>query len=345
MKTSLFDYHLPAERIAQRPLRNRDDSRLLVLDRKTGRVEHSRVKELPNWFLPNDLMVVNETKVIPARLYASKNDTGAQLEILLLRPAFGEERNEWEALVSPAKRIKGNPVLKLQPQGEVAVLESLGEGHFIVRFNHVGDFKRFLRRHGHVPLPPYIKRPDDPADRLRYQTLFAKKDGSVAAPTAGLHFTPALLADLKKKGIRKAAVTLHVGLGTFLPVSAEETEDHFMHPEKVEITRPLVSAVMRTRKKNGRIVAIGTTVVRALETMAQDNGLPKAGMEETRLFITPGYSFKAVDVLFTNFHQPHSTLLMLVCAFAGRERVLAVYEEAIRKGYRFFSYGDAMIIL
>jgi S-adenosylmethionine:tRNA ribosyltransferase-isomerase len=345
LRTSLFDYHLPAERIAQRPMGNRDASRMLVLDRKTGHVEHSRVRELPNWFLPNDLMVVNETKVIPARLYATKPETGAKLEILLLRPAYGEERSEWEVLISPAKRIKGNPVLKLEAKGEAAVLESLEEGHFIVRFNRVGDFKRYLRGHGHVPLPPYIKRPDDPADRLRYQTLFAKKDGSVAAPTAGLHFTAPLLADLKRKGIQKVAITLHVGLGTFLPVSAEETDDHVMHPERVEIKQLLVSAVNRARKKNGRIVAIGTTVVRALESMAQDNGLPKTGQEETRLFITPGYSFKMVDVLFTNFPQPCSTLLMLVCAFAGRERVLAAYNEALRNGYRFLSYGDAMLIL
>lgn len=290
-------------------------------------------------------MVVNQTKVIPARLFVTKPETGAKLEILLIRPAYGEAQNEWETLISPAKRIKGNPILKMEPKGEAVVLESLGDGHFIVRFNHVGNFVFFLRRYGHIPLPPYIKRADDTEDRKRYQTLFAKEEGSVAAPTAGLHFTRSLVNNLKSKGIRKVAVTLHVGLGTFLPVSAEETDEHVMHPEKVEITPGIVSAFNQAKKKNGRIVAIGTTVVRALESMAQDNGFLNAGMEETRLFITPGYVFKTVDVLFTNFHQPRSTLLMLVCAFAGRERVLAAYHEALEKGYRFLSYGDAMLVL
>lgn len=345
MKTDLFDYPLPFERIAQRPLEKRDASRLLVLDRKTGRLEHSKVKDLPQWLLPNDLMVVNQTKVIPARLYATKPETGAKLEILLLRPAYGEGEGEWEVLITPAKRIKGAMVLALHPKGEVAVLEYLGEGHFIVRFDKVGNFKRFLNQHGHIPLPPYIKRADDTADRDRYQTLFAKKEGSVAAPTAGLHFTKPLMEALKKKGVKQTALTLHVGLGTFLAVSSDSVEDHVMHPERIEIPTALVSAVAKTKEKAGRVLAIGTTSVRALESAAQDDGTLKAGMDETRLFVTPGYSFKIVDAIFTNFHQPRSTLLMLICAFAGRERVLAAYEEAIREGYRFLSYGDGMLIL
>ncbi len=353
MKTSYFDYHLPQERIAQRPLEKRDASRMLVLDRKTGRVEHSWVRDLPKWLLPNDLMVVNQTKVFPARLFATKPETGAKIEVFLLRPALSKSNGpafenadeEWEALISPAKRIKGSGVLKMEPKGEVAVLESLGEGHFLVRINRVGKVRKFLEQYGHMPLPPYIKRKDDSKDRTRYQTLFAKKEGSVAAPTAGLHFTKALLAELKKKGIKQSAVTLHVGLGTFLPVSSDDIEDHVMHPERLEVSPAVVSAISSTQKKNGRVVAIGTTVVRALESAAQADGMLKAGTDETRIFIYPGYTFKMVDVLFTNFHQPRSTLLMLVSAFAGRERVLAAYEEALREGYRFLSYGDAMLIL
>ncbi|HTC21443.1 MAG TPA: tRNA preQ1(34) S-adenosylmethionine ribosyltransferase-isomerase QueA, partial [bacterium] len=294
MKTSLFDYHLPIEKIAQRPLEKRDDSRMLVLDRKTGRVEHSWVRDLPKWLLPSDLMVVNQTKVFPARLFATKPETGAELEIFLLRPAMEGSTYEWEALISPAKRIKGVVILKLRPKGEAAVLEAIGEGHFIVRLNGVGNVLKFLGRHGHVPLPPYIKRKDDSGDRERYQTLFAKKEGSVAAPTAGLHFTPALLSHLKEKGIRRVSVTLHVGLGTFLPVSADELDEHIMHPERFDVSVAAASAIQKTRNQHGRIVAIGTTVVRALESAAQSDGTFKTGAEETRIFISPGYNFKTV---------------------------------------------------
>jgi S-adenosylmethionine:tRNA ribosyltransferase-isomerase len=345
LKLSLFDYHLPAESIAQKPLEQRDGARMLVLDRKTGRIEHSHVRDLAKWLLPKDLAVVNQTKVIPARLFATKAETGAELEIFLLRPTFNGEPNEWEVLINPAKRIKGVTILKLQPKGEVAVLEALGEGHFLVRFNHTGNFKKFLDQHGHIPLPPYIKRSDNLADRERYQTVFAKKEGSVAAPTAGLHFTPELLDSLKKQGVHKAEAVLHVGLGTFLPVDTDEVEDHVMHPERVEVSPALAKAIQKTRNDHGRVVAIGTTVVRALESAGKEGGLVEPGSFETRIFITPGYSFKAVDVLFTNFHQPQSTLLMLVSAFAGRERILAAYNEAVKDGYRFLSYGDAMLIL
>lgn len=345
MKTSLFDYHLPFEKIAQRPLKKRDASRMLVLDRKTGRVSHSFVRDLPKWLLPGDLMVVNQTKVFPARLYAIKPDTGAKLEIFLLRPVFQDALEEWETLISPAKRIQGNPVLKLEGKGEAAVLESLGEGHFILRLNHVGNVRKFLDQNGHIPLPPYIKRMDDITDRTRYQTLFAKTEGSVAAPTAGLHFTKSLLIELKRKGVSRAAITLHVGLGTFLPVSSDYLDKHIMHPEKFEVPKSTASVVHKTRQGRGRVVAVGTTVVRALESAMMPDGSFKTEEDETRLFISPGYVFMAVDALFTNFHQPRSTLLMLVCAFAGRERLLAAYEEALREGYRFLSYGDAMLIL
>lgn len=351
MRTDLFDYPLPFERIAQHPLAKRDASRMLVLDRKTGRVEHSFVKDLPQWLLPGDLMVVNQTKVIPARLHAVKPETGAKIEVFLLRPAMGAGQassllpDEWEALVSPAKRIKTPCVLKLEGKGEAAVLESLGEGHFIVRLNHVGNLRKFLAAHGHIPLPPYIKREDEAADRERYQTIFAEKEGSVAAPTAGLHFTPALLKSLGERGVHKSPVTLHVGLGTFLAVSSEDVEDHVMHPERFEVPAGTVREIQKAKARNGRVVAIGTTSVRALESSARSDGSFRTEPDETRIFITPGYTFRAVDVLFTNFHQPQSTLLMLVSAFAGRERVLAAYHEALREGYRFLSYGDAMLIL
>ncbi len=345
MKTSLFHYNLPAELVAQRPLAQRDASRLLVLDRKTGRVTHSRVKDLAHWLLPEDLLVLNQTKVIPARLWAEKTETGAKIEIFLLRRTRPEDPYEWEALVSPAKRIKGNPILKIHPKGEAAILEPLGEGHFLIRLNKTGSFQKFLAQAGHIPLPPYIHRADGAADWSRYQTVFAKTEGSVAAPTAGLHFTQKLFADLKKRGVRTAPVLLHVGLGTFLGVSSPDTEDHVMHPERFQIKAPAIRAIERAREKGGRVIAVGTTVVRTLESAVDARGVLTAQEGETRLFVTPGYPFRAIDALFTNFHQSESTLLMLVCAFAGRERVLAAYEEAIREKYRFFSYGDAMLIL
>jgi S-adenosylmethionine:tRNA ribosyltransferase-isomerase len=345
LKTSLFHYHLPGELVAQRPLAQRDASRLLVLDRKTGRVTHSRMKDLAQWLLPEDLLVLNQTKVIPARLWAEKTETGAKIEIFLLRRTQKEDPYEWEALVSPAKRIKGNLILKVHPRGEAAILESLGEGHFIVRFNKTGSFQKFLAQAGHIPLPPYIKRGDSAADWSRYQTVFAKKEGSVAAPTAGLHFTKRLFEDLKKRGVRTAPVLLHVGLGTFLAVSSEDTDEHRMHSETFEIKEATVKAIERTHKKGGRVIAVGTTVARTLESAVGPSGILTAQQGETRLFITPGFVFRGIDALFTNFHQSESTLLMLVCAFAGRERVLAAYEEAIREKYRFFSYGDAMLIL
>jgi S-adenosylmethionine:tRNA ribosyltransferase-isomerase len=345
LKTSLFHYALPGELVAQRPLAQRDASRLLVLDRKTGRVTHSRMKDLAQWLLPEDLLVLNQTKVIPARLWAEKTETGAKIEIFLLRRTQKDDPYEWEALVSPAKRIKGNLILKVHPRGEAAILESLGEGHFIVRLNKTGSFQKFLAQAGHIPLPPYIKRRDDAADWSRYQTVFAKKEGSVAAPTAGLHFTKKLFEDLKKRGVRTAPVLLHVGLGTFLAVSSEDTDEHVMHSETFEIKTATVKAIERTRKRGGRVIAVGTTVARTLESAAGPSGVLTAQQDETRLFITPGFVFRGIDALFTNFHQSESTLLMLVCAFAGRERVLAAYEEAIREKYRFFSYGDAMLIL
>jgi S-adenosylmethionine:tRNA ribosyltransferase-isomerase len=317
---------------------------MLVLDRWMGRVGHSYVRELSDYLHSGDLLVVNKTRVIPARLFAKKL-TGAALEIFLLRPFPAGTKDEWEALVSPGRRVKGPCCLELIPRGKAEVREVLGEGHYRVSFSGTGPFKRFLEDAGHIPLPPYIKRADEPADRERYQTLFAKEDGSVAAPTAGLHFTPEILESLRAKGVGKAEVVLHVGLGTFLAVEAESVEDHVMHSERFEIPAATVRAIERTKARGGRVVAVGTTVCRALEASAAGSGRVNAMKGETRIFIKPGYEFKVVDALFTNFHQSRSTLLMLVSAFAGREKVFAAYQEAIRERYRFFSYGDATLIL
>jgi S-adenosylmethionine:tRNA ribosyltransferase-isomerase len=310
----------------------------------TGLVEHSSVRELPDYLREGDLLVVNKTRVIPARLLARKS-TGAALEIFLLHPAKAGANGDWEALVSPGRRVKGPCVLDLLPRGKAEVKEVLGDGHYRVSFSETGPFRKFLEEVGHIPLPPYIKRPDEVSDRERYQTLFAKDDGSVAAPTAGLHFTSELLESLKKKGVEKAEVVLHVGLGTFLAVETENIEDHVMHSETFEISAATAKAIEKTKKAGSRVVAVGTTVCRALEASTEKTGKVEAMKGETHIFIKPGYEFKVVDVLFTNFHQSQSTLLMLVSAFAGREKVLAAYQEAIRMKYRFFSYGDATLIL
>lgn len=341
MKTHLFDYELPPGAIAQKPLPRRDASRLLVLDRRTGAVVHSRVRNLDRHLAPGDLLVLNESRVIPARL-PSRRATGGRAEVFLLKPLGGRA---WEALVSPARRLRPPCGLHLEAGGEVRVEEALGEGRFRVSLPGAGSVRRLLSRAGRVPLPPYIRRPDDLQDRRRYQTVFARRDGSVAAPTAGLHFTRGLLKRLLRRGVRTARLTLHVGLGTFLPVTAEDLEDHPMHGETYKVPVSLARAVAEARSRGGRVVAVGTTTVRALEHCADGRGGVAPGRGETRLFLKPGMPFRVVDALFTNFHQPRSTLMALVCAFAERERVMAAYAEALRRGYRFLSYGDAMLIL
>lgn len=344
MKTELFKYDLPPDLVAQRPLAQRDSSRMMVLNRKTGQIEHSTVRELASFLRAGDLLVVNKTRVIPARLLARKS-TGGAVEVFLLHPSKIGAQGDWEALVCPGRRVKRPCVLDILPRGKAEVKEVLGEGHYRVAFHETGPFREFLDECGHIPLPPYIKRPDEVSDRERYQTVFAKDDGSVAAPTAGLHFTPELLESVKQKGVEKAEVVLHVGLGTFLAVEAENVEDHVMHSEEFEIPQETANAIEKTKKAGGRVVAVGTTVCRALEASAEKTGKVEAMKGETNIFIKPGYDFKAVDALFTNFHQSQSTLLMLVSAFAGRERVLAAYQEAIQQKYRFFSYGDATLFL
>ena len=325
MLTSDFDYHLPEERIAQEPA-PRGESRLLVLDAE-GPDRHRRVRDLPTLLRPDDLVVLNDTRVIPARLFGRRGE--GKMEVLLVEK-LGER--EWEALVRPGKRAK--PGTGILFEGLSAEVIEKREDRYRLRFSE--PVEPHLDRLGHIPLPPYIHRADEAADRERYQTVFARTPGAIAAPTAGLHFSRELLEEL---GTRIARVTLHVGIGTFKPVSAERIEDHRMDRERWEVSEETAEAIRRTRESGGRIVAVGTTVVRTLESSGG-----AAGSGSTDLFITPGFRFRVVDVLLTNFHLPRSTLLMLVSAFAGREQVLAAYEEAIREGYRFYSYGDAMLV-
>jgi S-adenosylmethionine:tRNA ribosyltransferase-isomerase len=331
-----FDYHLPASSIAQEPL-PRGESRLLLLDR-AGPECHSRVADLARLLRPGDLLVLNDTRVIPARLFGRRAG-GGRMELLLVERK-GER--EWEALLKPGRRARPGTAIELAPGLTVEVVAASEEGRYRLRFSE--PVEPHLERLGHVPLPPYIHRPDTAEDRERYQTVFARRPGAIAAPTAGLHFTEELLREIEDAGIAVARLTLHVGLGTFKPVTAERIEEHRMDSERYEIGAAAAAAVRRARAGAGRVVAVGTTVVRTLESAAlAGGGEVRAGSGATDLFIAPGFRFQAVDVLLTNFHLPRSTLLMLVSAFAGRQRVLAAYEEAIREGYRFYSYGDAML--
>jgi len=353
-----FDYPLPAAAIAQQPA-PRGASRLLVLDRE-GEERHRRISDLPALLRPGDLLVVNDTRVLPARLYGrvvrkvpgTGGESGAPRELeLLLVESLGE--CEWEVLARPGKRARPGALIEVSdPSGGAdagsgvfaEVVALAGDGRRRVRFSE--PIQPHLDRLGHVPLPPYIHRPDLPADRERYQTVYARRPGAIAAPTAGLHFSDELLATLEGVGIERAALTLHVGIGTFKPVTAPLVSDHRMDRERYEIPEETAAAVARARAGGRRVVAVGTTVVRALEggaVAAAANGEVPAGAGATDLFITPGFHFQVVDALLTNFHLPCSTLLMLVSAFAGRERVLAAYQEALNLGYRFFSYGDAML--
>ncbi|HEX6862106.1 MAG TPA: tRNA preQ1(34) S-adenosylmethionine ribosyltransferase-isomerase QueA [Thermoanaerobaculia bacterium] len=328
MLTRDFDYELPEERIAQEPA-PRGESRLLVLDAE-GPERHRRVRDLPGLLHPGDLLVLNDTRVIPARLYGHRGE--GKMEVLLVEKL---EEREWEALVRPGRRAR--PGTEIQFEGLSAEVVDKREDRYRLRFSE--PVEPHLDRLGHIPLPPYIHRPDEAADRDRYQTVFARTPGAIAAPTAGLHFSEGLLEEIAAAGIGIARVTLHVGIGTFKPVSVERVEDHRMDRERYEVGEETAEAIRRTRESGGRIVAVGTTVVRTLESSGGE-----AGSGSTELFITPVFRFRVVDVLLTNFHLPRSTLLMLVSAFAGRERVLAAYEEAIREGYRFYSYGDAMLV-
>jgi S-adenosylmethionine:tRNA ribosyltransferase-isomerase len=327
-----FDYDLPDERIAQAPLPERDASRLLVLPRGGGPAEHRLVRDLPDLLRPGDALVVNDARVIPARLHGRKENTGGNVELLLVEPLSG---GDWLALGQASKPLReGARVEVLGSSVEIVQVREGGE--LVVRLPLLGDaLWRFLDEAGELPLPPYIAHRPGPLDRERYQTMFAREPGAVAAPTAGLHFTPALVAALRERGVEIVPITLHVGPGTFLPVRARRIEDHRMHRERYFVPEPTARALARAE----RVIAVGTTALRTLEA---SQGRPGAGA--TDLFITPGYEFHAVDGLFTNFHLPKSTLLMLVAAFAGLDRIQSAYREAVARRYRFFSYGDAMLI-
>lgn len=335
-----FYYELPQELIAQDPLEDRSGSRLLLLDRKTGETEHHIFRDIIDYLYPGDCLVVNNTKVIPARLMGSRVGTGAKVEVLLLKR---RDEDVWETLVKPGKKAKPGVQISFGDgllTGEV--LEVVEDGNRLIRFAYEGIFEEILDRLGQMPLPPYITH--QLKDRNRYQTVYAKHDGSAAAPTAGLHFTPELLQRLREKGVRIAHVTLHVGLGTFRPVKVENIQEHHMHSEFYMVEEEQARLINETKARGGRIIAVGTTSCRTLESAAGEDGILQAGSGWTDIFIYPGYEFRLTDCLITNFHLPESTLMMLVSALAGREKLMAAYAEAVKERYRFFSFGDAMLI-
>ena len=340
MKTSDFYYDLPQELIAQDPLEDRSASRLMVLDKKTGKIQHHIFKEIVNYLNPGDCLVINDTKVIPARLYGAKVGTDAKIEVLLLKR---KENNIWETLVKPGKKAKIGTKISFGEGlliGEV--VDIVEEGNRLIQFTYEGIFEEILDKLGQMPLPPYITH--QLKDKNRYQTVYAKHDGSAAAPTAGLHFTPELLEEIRAKGVNIAHVTLHVGLGTFRPVKVEDVTQHHMHSEFYVVEEDQAALINETKKKGGKIISVGTTSLRTLESASTEDGILKAGSGWTEIFIYPGYRFKIVDRLITNFHLPESTLIMLVSALAGKEHIMAAYEEAVKDKYRFFSFGDAMFI-
>lgn len=343
LTTKDFDYHLPERLIAQTPLADRAASRLLVLDRQTGQKQDLHFDQIINFLNPGDALVVNETRVIPARLFGIKPETGGHLEVLLLNNTQG---NQWECLIKPARRAKAGTQIVFGEDGRLtATVVSEGDhGGRIIEFSYEGVFLEILESLGQMPLPPYIKERLEDADR--YQTVYAKENGSAAAPTAGLHFTDDLLAAIKAKGVEFIPLVLHVGLGTFRPVSADSIEDHEMHAEYYQLSQASADAIQAVQARGGKIFAVGTTSVRTLETIAAKfDGQVKADSGWTQIFISPGFEFKVVDHLITNFHLPCSTLVMLVSAFYNREAVLAAYEHAVEAEYRFFSFGDSMLIL
>ena len=340
MKTSDFYFELPQELIAQDPLEDRSSSRLMVLDKKTGEIEHHIFKEVIQYLMPGDCLVVNDTKVIPARLIGNKIGTDAKIEVLLLKR---KENDVWETLVKPGKKAKigteisfGDGLLKAK------VIDIVEEGNRLIQFSYDGIFEEILDQLGQMPLPPYITH--QLKDKNRYQTVYAKHEGSAAAPTAGLHFTPELLQQIEEKGVHIAHVTLHVGLGTFRPVKVEDVTNHHMHSEFYVVEQDQADLINEAKRSGHRVIAVGTTSCRTLESATNEEGILIPGSGWTEIFIYPGYHFKMIDALITNFHLPESTLLMLVSALEGKDQILSAYEEAVKERYRFFSFGDAMFL-
>ena len=341
MKTSDFYYDLPEELIAQDPLEDRTASKLLVLDRKTGAVKHKIFSDVIDYLNKGDCLVINNTRVIPARLIGEKEGTGGKVEVLLLKRRANDV---WETLVKPGKKLRpGAKITFGDGRLRAEVLEVVEEGNRLVKFCYEGIFEEILDSLGEMPLPPYITHKLE--DKEMYQTVYAKFDGSAAAPTAGLHFTKELLNKIEEKGIKIASITLHVGLGTFRPVKVDDVNNHHMHTEWYEVNAEAAEIINETKRNGGRVICVGTTSCRTIESVADENGYMKAKTGETDIFIYPGYKFKIMDGLITNFHLPESTLVMLVSAFAGKENVLAAYETAVKERYRFFSFGDAMILI
>lgn len=345
MNINEFDYHLPQELIAQKPADRRDGSRLMAVHRDSGKVEHRHFYDILEYLNSGDCLVLNNSKVLPARLFGEKEQTGAKVEFLLIKRIEGDV---WETMVRPGKRLKPGDTVAFSPSFKAEIVDYGQDGTRLARFRYEGIFMERLEELGKMPLPPYIERTSDAEDSERYQTVYCKEEGSVAAPTAGLHFTEELLEQAEKKGVQIAYVTLHVGIGTFRPVKCENIEDHQMHFEEYEVTQETADRINRVKRAGGRIISVGTTSTRTLESAAvlKDGRYEvRAGSGSTGIFIYPGYEFKMIDSLITNFHLPKSTLLMLISAFYDREKILEIYDTAVREKYRFFSYGDAMLLI
>jgi S-adenosylmethionine:tRNA ribosyltransferase-isomerase len=342
MRIEEFDYHLPTSLIAQYPSPQRGEISLMILHRQTGVIEHRAFQDITRYLNSSDLLVMNNTRVLPARLIGKK-ETGGRIEMLLI-PSWNGIKGEWKALIKGSGKVKRGARIRFE-QGLVGEVEEIRDGKAKVNFSYQGEVMEILQKIGHIPLPPYIKRGDEPLDRERYQTVLAERDGSIAAPTAGLHFTHALLQSLKENGVRTTTITLHIGIGTFAPVKACDIEGHTMEAEWIEISEETSREIEDTKARRGKVIAVGTTTTRALESFSNGNGGVRPGKGMTSLFIYPPYCFRVIDGLVTNFHLPKSTLIMLVSAFAGKDLLMMAYQEAIRRKYRFYSYGDSMLIL
>jgi S-adenosylmethionine:tRNA ribosyltransferase-isomerase len=342
MRIEEFDYHLPTSLIAQYPSPQRGETSLMILHRWADVIEHQAFQDIFAYLNPGDLLVLNNTRVLPARLIGKK-ETGGRIEMLLI-PSWNGMKGEWEALMKSSGKLKRGARIQFE-QGLGVEVEEVKDGKGKVRFSYQGEVVDILKKIGHIPLPPYIRRKDEPLDRDRYQTIFAERDGSIAAPTAGLHFTPSLLQSLKDKRVHTTTITLHIGIGTFAPVKVRDIEDHKMEAEWIEISEKTAREIEETKTRGSKIIAVGTTTTRALESFSNGNGGVRPGKGMTSLFIYPPYHFRVIDGLVTNFHLPKSTLIMLVSAFVGKELLMKAYQEAIDRKYRFYSYGDAMLIL